>query len=71
MGQTELRNDGVLRSTPTTRKKCRKAKKRRTATQNSSGIHRVVLLMLVCMCIRALHEGQTRREAGAQSLRAS
>ena len=33
-----------------------KAKKGRMATQNSSGIHRVLILMLICTRIRALRE---------------
>ena len=43
-----------------------KVKKERTATQNSSGIHRVLVLMPVCMRIRARREKQTRCKAGAQ-----
>jgi hypothetical protein len=35
----------------------------RTATRNSSGIHRVLVLIPVCRRIRALREGQIRREA--------
>jgi hypothetical protein len=57
MRQTELRNHGVLRSSSTVRKAFRKkVKKGRTATQNSSGIHRVLVLMPPYTRIRALRE---------------
>jgi hypothetical protein len=42
-----------------------KGPKRRTATQDSSRIHQVLVLIRVRTRIRALREGQTRRQAGA------
>jgi hypothetical protein len=69
-GYAELRMYGVLGSSSTARKKV--SKKVRTASQNSSGIHRALVLMPVCRRISsAPREGQTRREAGPQHLGAS
>ena len=56
---------------PTRKKSRKKVKNGRTATPNSSGIHRVLVLMGACTRIHALRKRQTRREAGAQSIRAS
>ena len=53
--EVELPFYGVLRSASSAREKVsKKGQKKRMATQNSSGIHQVLVLVSVCMRIRAL-----------------
>jgi hypothetical protein len=52
----ELRLYGSKKFVYSSQNVSKKGQKRRTATQNPSGIHRVLVLMSICTRIRALRE---------------